>query len=251
MSDSKKDKKDVSVSTENDSSFRSLFSSFLRNEHHTFVVQKTEKLASALYLITGFIPNEDPLKTRLRTCAVDLVSTSADPTRAREVRYHEGFASRCLEIGSILTLAERAGFVSPMNARILCDEYAELAQFVKSHRDKVFGSEAEVSFTLGPQTVASSLGTPRTAVRDSVMVKDATKNNEIKRTNNYKRHLSRRDIILSLLDKKDKITIKDASDAVHGCSEKTIQRELIALVSEGVLLKEGERRWSTYRKVKN
>jgi hypothetical protein len=33
---------------------------------------------------------------------------------------------------------------------------------------------------------------------------------------------------------------------IKDCSEKTIQRELIVLVSEKVVKKEGERRWSVY-----
>ena len=32
-------------------------------------------------------------------------------------------------------------------------------------------------------------------------------------------------------------------------SEKTVQRELFALVKEGVLKKEGEKRWSVYKLV--
>lgn len=259
MSDNKKDRKDISVSVPDEINFRTAFSSFLKNEHHTFVIQKTEKLASALYVITGFIPNEDPLKTRLRTCAVELISTSTDPDKARDVRYHEGFASRCMEIGTILSLAQRAGFVSPMNARILCDEYADLADFVKNHQDRIFGasdvhvgSEKRPGFGQYPRE-GTPLTSQTTSVSEStvqsVKEKDTKMSPTVKKTNNFKRHLSRRDIILSLLDIKDKISIKDASQAIHGCSEKTIQRELLALVSEGVLLKEGERRWSTYRKL--
>ncbi|MEK7613439.1 MAG: hypothetical protein AAB439_01005 [Patescibacteria group bacterium] len=247
MSDTKKDKKDISVNSPDEVNFRSIFASFLKNEHHTFVVQKTEKLASALYIVTGFIPNEDPLKTRLRTCALELISTSTDPDHARAVRYHEGFASRCLEIGSILGLAQRAGFVSPMNARVLCDEYADLALFVKNHQDRIFGQhDVHVGDDKGPTNKEVRVATPQVTVKD----KEPVAAHQVKKTNNYKRHLSRKDIILSLLDIKDKINIKDAMQAIHGCSEKTVQRELISMVQEGVLLKEGERRWSSYRKAK-
>ena len=57
---------------------------------------------------------------------------------------------------------------------------------------------------------------------------------------------SRRDSILGLLKKQKKITVKDVAGVVTNCSEKTIQRELLSLVKEGVLRREGERRWSTY-----
>ena len=248
MSDTKKDKKEL-VSKTNDDSFRANFSSFLRNEHHTFVVQKTEKLASALYVVTGFIPSEDPLRTRLRTCAIELVSTSADPDRARESRYHEGFSSRCLEIGSILSLAQRAGFLSEMNAGILCGEYADLAVFVRDHHEKIFGNMAlEVSGEKPTELFETHIEKPDGTQGQQTPNKTIRQQTpEAKRTQS-KRHNSRRQAILRLLDKKDRISIKDAAKSIEGCSEKTIQRELIAMVQEGVLLKEGERRWSTYKK---
>ena len=56
----------------------------------------------------------------------------------------------------------------------------------------------------------------------------------------------RKVIITRLLSKKGGLNIKDFSQAIRGCSEKTIQRELLAMVASGVLKKEGERRWSTY-----
>lgn len=52
--------------------------------------------------------------------------------------------------------------------------------------------------------------------------------------------------IIKLLSKKSGLSIKDFTDTIHGVSEKTIQRELLAMVASGVLKKEGERRWSTY-----
>ena len=61
---------------------------------------------------------------------------------------------------------------------------------------------------------------------------------------------SRQDIILSMLKSGVKLTIKDFAQNIKDCSEKTIQRELLSLVSKGVLKKEGERRWSKYFIVK-
>ena len=56
----------------------------------------------------------------------------------------------------------------------------------------------------------------------------------------------RKAAIIALLKKKSHLTIKDFSEAIVGCSIKTIQRELLDLVAKGVVEKEGERRWSRY-----
>lgn len=57
---------------------------------------------------------------------------------------------------------------------------------------------------------------------------------------------SRRQKIVDLIKMKGEVSIKDISDNFFDCSEKTIQRELISLVEDGVLSRTGERRWSRY-----
>ncbi len=58
--------------------------------------------------------------------------------------------------------------------------------------------------------------------------------------------LGRRNTILKLIKDKREVTIREVSVVVPDVSEKTIQRELLNLVSEGVLKKTGEKRWSKY-----
>lgn len=53
-------------------------------------------------------------------------------------------------------------------------------------------------------------------------------------------------VIIKEIRLKGQLTIRDLVDKITGCSEKTIQRDLLALVENGVLKKEGERRWSKY-----
>lgn len=60
------------------------------------------------------------------------------------------------------------------------------------------------------------------------------------------RKTSRRDQILALFVKGQDMSIKDISTKVRGCSEKTIQRELNALVFENIVERIGEKRWSRY-----
>lgn len=240
MSDIQKDNKD-GISKKTDLHLQLNFNVFLKNKHHSFAVLKTEKLASALYMITGFVSESDPLRTRLRTCALDLVSCVTDGKKEGRSADHERFGARCLEIGSMLCMAERAGLISPMNSKVLCEEYATLGSFVELHRDQVFGDHIDISAEIPASP-------PRHALRAQGRVPVVQKSHVPKKTSNYKRHQNRRQLILSLFNKKDKINVKDASVAIEGCSEKTIQRELTAMVNEGVLLKEGERRWSVYKK---
>ena len=56
----------------------------------------------------------------------------------------------------------------------------------------------------------------------------------------------RREGILSVIKNKGFTSIKDISTVIRGISEKTIQRELQGLVEAGLVVRQGERRWSRY-----
>lgn len=57
----------------------------------------------------------------------------------------------------------------------------------------------------------------------------------------------RRDAIMRTIRSKGQVTIKDISENINGCSEKTIQRDLQELILHGVLMREGEKRWAVYK----
>jgi len=58
--------------------------------------------------------------------------------------------------------------------------------------------------------------------------------------------LSRREQILALFVHGVDVSIKDIAARIKGCSEKTIQRELNALLYDNVIERIGEKRWSRY-----
>jgi len=68
----------------------------------------------------------------------------------------------------------------------------------------------------------------------------------IKNGNGHKRKDTRKNMILEFIKGHNNASIKDIVPNITGCSEKTVQRELIALISENKIKKVGERRWSRY-----
>lgn len=56
----------------------------------------------------------------------------------------------------------------------------------------------------------------------------------------------RRDTIVRLMYEKGECNVKDIAYVLKDVSEKTIQRELIAMMEEGVIAREGDRRWAVY-----
>lgn len=56
----------------------------------------------------------------------------------------------------------------------------------------------------------------------------------------------RQELILSILRETQRASINDICSLIHGCSSKTVQRDLNELIKKGQVLKKGDRRWATY-----
>jgi DNA-binding HxlR family transcriptional regulator len=63
--------------------------------------------------------------------------------------------------------------------------------------------------------------------------------------------INRKTSILNFIKENKEAQIKDILVHIGNCSEKTIQRELNELIKDGVLKKEGDRRWSKYSLLKD
>lgn len=92
--------------------------------------------------------------------------------------------------------------------------------------------------TLIPQGIRTAFPSRTTLLDDAAQSRPA-RSDESKK--------ERREVILAAIREKGVCSIKDISKKLSHVSEKTIQRELVAMTDEKILIKEGDRRWSTYR----
>ena len=190
----------------------------------TLISQKLQKLASAVYLVSSFFDDKEPLKWRLRTLSTDVISEVKD-------KYNI-----CKEISLLFSIAKNAGLVSEINYNILINELSKIEQETEKPLDLAFLREpiADERTLLQPQK--------REYIKDNITEKPALK--EFGAVSVKKN--SRQSVIINILKRKKEIMIKDVSPLIDGCSEKTIQRELSAMVRSGILKKVGEKRWSRY-----
>jgi hypothetical protein len=276
----------------------SYLGSFVTNES-VGVVKKTERLVTALYLVTECMFPDEPMREKARILALDLLSEShrlLEISGMGKFSQEGNFVLALIEIRSIVSLGISVSLVSSMNGTILINEINTLIQDIEA--DKLarvgeFGGvrnhmrHKELSLTkemfdikggeiLDKHTENSSTQTvsfrEENVKKESVLYKghqnigSQTKghseylNPQIRPLAKAKVHsgdsgsaksdiairLGRRNTILKLIKDKKEVTIKEVSNVVPDVSEKTIQRELLNLVSEGVLKKTGEKRWSRY-----
>jgi len=112
-----------------------------------FLNKKTEKLTVALYMVTSFLSDNEPLKWRLREKSIVLLS-GITTARDKSVSEMENvFASHSFlveEIISFLEVGAASKLISEMNFSILKKEYLLLKHFIDSneHMDEKSGKAA-------------------------------------------------------------------------------------------------------------
>lgn len=236
---------------------------FNENRGFVFVYKKTEKLATALYMITNLFGEIEPMKWVLRKKVGELLSFTLaykDISSSQHVDFVHSVRTKVLEIVSFLEVCFRSGLMSSMNFSILKNEFALLVSTLEEMSrdqggDAVHTTLPKAFFDIPPYSVETrsefagtqivspnilSYGIKTPPVENSIKdIKNNSEKDVFKKTN-------RQNIILGLLKKKKDLTIKDIVEVIRDCSEKTIQRELLALIALGVLKKTGERRWSKY-----
>lgn len=193
------------------------------------IAKKSEKLASAIYLVTSFFNDQEPIKWRLRGLSTELVSE-----RLKDK------SSIVTEAISLFSVAKTAGLISETNYDILINELFKLKQEAEKPLDMTFLREITDERAL-PQPQKNEYIKDRPVVEKVI---DKLRLKEFGAVSVKKN--SRQSAIIAILKRKKEVMIKDISPLISGCSEKTIQRELSTMVRAGILRKVGEKRWSRY-----
>jgi hypothetical protein len=229
--------------------------------------RKTNKLISALYMVTDIMDREEPLRNKLRTLGVEIISDIyALPGKIED---------RIQEIVSFLDIASTINLISEMNYNILKKEFLELHKSLAEYtqiKQKPISLEDFLTQSSDADTTPSSLPLAR---RGSIGHAPARTRIGVQKGSTFKKALSdkvsslsdsrledfnnlknerRANIIRIIKDNKEGATIKDirisikdkGAEALHSLGEKTLQRELASMVKDNVLSKLGEKRWSKY-----
>lgn len=282
-------------------------------EHQQFIdcAHKSQKITTAIYMITDLVPNDDPLVQQLRTHAVEVMNTLHLLTtlpQAQRVQVLSEASTFIYGLSSYLHVLHHTAKVSSMNYTLITNELSALQDHLNllltknlPYDRKQRSSQVvnEFSFSEDFFRTSSESGDTPSTIKDtprpsSVSVKDSNKRSEKsvkdtssdsikdtsqlrttkRETDNHaspqattekkekrstastsKGHSSkktnaakelRHENILKILKQKKDAQIGDITSLITDCGSKTIQRDLIELVNQGLVSKEGDRRWSVY-----
>lgn len=213
---------------------------FEKDIRRVFVYKKAERLAKGLHLISPAFTSSVSLKNRFDAIAIALIDAAILPPHTARI----ALSRELLALSSMLGIVRTGGLLSMMNADLVAREAQMLLQEVAAYEEPRL--QLEESPTLSSIASIAKQALPRESKVSATPRAD--KGHLIKNIEDIldSRIKDRRETVMSVIRSKGTVGIKDISTLVLGVSEKTIQRELSALVALGALKKQGERRWSTY-----
>jgi len=203
---------------------------FLKDHKKAYIYKKAEKLSQAMHVVLTHVKETSGITDRLSNLSVQLIG---------EVLHNQNQtagSTTILEIISILQVGGTAGVIAPKNIELLVREYNYL--LVLSCEQKVVDVDLDTSVEEVKEV--TKIGAS----------KSQTLSTPAKESKGHKGQAGdRKGQVLEMIKKHGNLGIKDITQTITDCSEKTIQRLLNTLIQEGSVRKEGERRWSTYHYV--
>lgn len=207
--------------------------------YYKHIFKKTERVVSVVF----YVSNTLQTNKRTETLVSDMLQTAQKAhdaiLQSLEARSHlaeneiRSSAHALVALESKLRVAEAAGLLAPAVTHLLS---AEIDTVLRGMNKYLKGTAAfdDTDYQLRslsetkPKVVAEAPARPAST------------------TDNQTPDFDRRERIKTVLEAKGEATIKDIADVITDCSSKTIQRELNALIKDGVVKRQGERRWSRY-----
>jgi len=259
------------------------FSFFKDNSRFVFCYRKASKLLKAIYIITDSVEEKEVVE--IRQLAKDMVKDIISLFSVKEGIHKENLHRHLLLLTALFEALSAVGRISAMNANIIMNEYKGILEVIESSlgqpymfapagpnlKENMFeidkGGTPEVEVLTRPKIFNEQYKGHKGQNIISTYKKDLSfreLKNKNKREaeefspklgkleknkvfpNDNKLESPREAVIIKQIRQLGSVTVKDVSGLIRGVSEKTIQRELVALVGRGVLKREGERRWSRY-----
>jgi len=241
---------------------------------------KINKLIIAIYIVTDIIDKDEPIRIKLRTLGTEIIS-DINATSPKNLEEKVQSIVSFLDIGSALSLISpmnanilRKEFTEFQHSLTEAKQPNPdwLAEFLPQRlphtppelsssyidRGKIKSSVSQPSITYKGHSIghkkdtylqARKLGVQKPSSLMKVLSDMTLTNGNDFVFNDFKSQ-RRQNIIKVLKDSTEALTITDIKSRANGSlqkySEKTLQRELAAMVKEGLLVKAGEKRWSRY-----
>ncbi|MFT7507652.1 MAG: hypothetical protein ACI92I_000816 [Acidimicrobiales bacterium] len=228
----------------NDTNFRKLVNN---DDYYRHIFKKTEKIISVVFYILNNTDAGKKSETHISNIAGKAHFAHENALRTLEVKLAnsrevlEQFAQALIALDSTLRIATAGSILTEDVLYVVTGEIdavlRSLSPYISNEVTMSAMLSTQVSQASSRQHGATSPGT--TSIRKSTQ---KVSSSHVQASASP----DRRTRIQTIIEAKGEATIKDISEIVTDCSEKTVQRELNAMIEGNLIKRHGERRWSKY-----
>lgn len=211
--------------------------------YYKYIFKKTERIVSVVFYITQSIEQTDKNKRQVEDIELAARALHDAILASLQARAHvaedvvQGTVHALVVLESKLKVAQAMGLIA-----------VEVLQVVMNETDSVLRGLGKYSneeslladrSTLAPLTQTTKRSAPERPATSAV-------NSAASGPSTASTGSSRQERIKTVIEAKEEVSIKDIADIITDVSEKTIQRELNAMIEDNIIKRIGERRWSKY-----
>jgi len=208
--------------------------------YYKYIFKKTERIVSVVFYILHSVESDSKTQSHVEDIQHVARAVHDAVLQSLETRAHtaedviRSVAHALVSLESKLNVAQVSGVVAPEVITVVHNEIDSVLRALNKYTDH--GSESLIFESESERTTGqTTTRTPQNAKPTTHTAPDGAG-----------QQTDRRERIKTILEAKGEATIKDISEIVTDVSEKTIQRELNAMIEEGIVKRQGERRWSRY-----
>ena len=246
---------------------------------------QAEKIVTAIFMVSDHLPTSDHIRESIRSNALHALEELLSAKNSMELRnvLNTSMQDIFSVVSAELRIAGTLGIISNKNVNLLLEVIDAFHKKIRLYyeRKNERGGGEDTPYFFGEYVLTKQLFNEPFVGNDYVekvadergyfkghenkghiISKNGINNDKINLVSNNTEienrkplqitkkdiglKINRRNNILSIIKDKREVTIKNITEIIKDCSEKTIQRELNTLVGEGVLKRVGEKRWSRY-----
>lgn len=216
-------------------------------EYYRYIFKKTERIVSVVFYILHNVPTNDrtaPHIEDIQHAARQVHDAVIQSLETRRYAAEDAVRQTAIGLIALLSKLQVAHAIGAVTSEVLTLMQGEIDTVLRGMNkymkpDAGFGDEE-------PMFAPAVVPTREPRKRRSESSGDLSTSTE---RPNDQTASERRDRIKTILEAKGQASIKDIASIITDVSEKTIQRELNAMIEDNVIQRQGERRWSVYRVV--
>lgn len=205
------------------------------------------RINEALYRVTDLLPDQEPVKWMARKKAMEALTLFTEDSPAlflaSRMKKREEFAAAIHHLLDLLEFASHNTFISQINFDVLSREYRSFLQEVVSAQSAAYAEHDLLKdfYPLPKQKILKEVAPPIGGATSSMIEKEEKKEEELSTEERRKR------IFSYIIQKEKGITMQELLEIFKGSvNQRTIQRDLIALIERGRVKTSGARRWRMY-----